>query len=206
MDRINTFLRRLPTGVVWALGLVPMALLFWGAVNGSLGADPVKALELGLGEWGLRLLIGSLAITPLMRLGLRLVKFRRAIGVTAFFYVALHFAVWLALDMGLRWGQITQDLWKRPYILIGFAAFLLLLPLAVTSTNGWLRRLGAAGWRRLHRLAYPAILLGAVHFVMIGKVWTAESLIHLGLVLGLLGLRLLPGHENRARLRPSTPV
>lgn len=206
MDQVNSLLRRMPTGVVWGLGLVPMAFLFWGAVNGSLGADPVKALELGLGEWGLRFLIASLAITPLMRLGLRLIKFRRAIGVTAFFYVTMHFVVWLVLDMGLRWGQIIEDLWKRPYILIGFAAFLFLVPLAVTSTNGWLRRLGTETWRRLHRLAYPAILLGAVHFVMIGKVWTTESLIHLGLVVGLVGLRLLPKRETRAGLRPSTPV
>lgn len=197
MERANALLRRVPTFVVWGLGLIPLALLIRGAVNGSLGADPVKALELELGEWGLRFLIASLAITPLMRRGLRLIKFRRAIGVTGFIYVALHFAVWLALDMGLRWGQIIEDLWKRPYILIGFAAFLLLVPLAVTSTNGWLRRLGAANWRRLHRLAYPAILLGAVHFVLIGKVWTVDSLIHLGLVLWLLGLRLWPKRESR---------
>jgi sulfoxide reductase heme-binding subunit YedZ len=158
-----------------------------------------------LGEWGLRFLMASLAVTPLMRLNLRLVKFRRAIGVTGFIYVALHFAVWLALDMGLRWGQIAEDLVKRPYIVVGFVAFLLMVPLALTSTNGWLRRLGAESWRRLHRLAYPAILLGAVHFVMIGKVWTAESLIHLGIVAGLLGLRLWPKRGNPARLRTPTP-
>jgi methionine sulfoxide reductase heme-binding subunit len=206
MDRLNALLRRVPTGVVWGLGLLPLILLIWGAVAGTLGADPVKALERALGEWGLRFLIASLAMTPLMRLGLRLIKFRRAIGVTGFIYVAFHFAVWLALDMGLRWGQITEDLFKRPYILVGLTAFLLLVPLAVTSTNGWLRRLGAEAWRRLHRLAYPAILLGAVHFVMIGKVWTTESLIHLGVVVALLGLRLWPRRENRARLRPSTPA
>lgn len=206
MDRLNGFLRLVPTGIVWGLGLVPLALLIWGAVANTLGPDPVKALEHGLGEWGLRFLIASLAITPLMRANLRLVKFRRALGVTGFVYVALHFTVWLALDMGLRWGQIIEDLWKRPYVLIGFAAFLLLLPLAVTSTNGWLKRLGAAGWRRLHWLTYPAILLGAAHFVMIGKVWTMESLIYLGLVLGLLALRLLPKREKRSQIRRSAPV
>jgi sulfoxide reductase heme-binding subunit YedZ len=200
MERLNTALRRLPTGVVWAGGALPALWLFWGVLAGALGPDPVAALERGLGEWGLRFLIASLAVTPLMRAGLRLLRFRRALGVLGFGYIALHFATWVALDMGLRWGQIADDLWKRPYILIGASAFLLLVPLAATSWDGAVRRLGAAAWRRLHRLAYPAILLGAVHFVMIGKVWTLESLIYLGLVLALLALRLRPAPRRRPRV------
>ena len=206
MERVNTALRRLPTGVVWAAAFVPMAWLVWLTATGGLGPDPVKALEHSLGEWGLRLLLASLAVTPLMRLGLRLVRFRCALGVAGFAYVVAHFAVWVGLDMGLRWGQVAQDLVKRPYIVVGLAGLLLLVPLAVTSTDGWLRRLGAVSWRRLHRLAYPAILLGAVHFVMVGKVLTVESLVHLGVAVALLAVRLVPRRARSRRLGPSTPV
>lgn len=197
MDRVNRALRRLPVWAVYLMGAVPAVLLLTGALTGGLGVDPVKGLEKELGEWGLRFLIASLAVTPLMRAGLRLIRFRRALGLLGFFYVLAHFAVWIALDMGLRWGQIAEDLWKRPYILVGFAGLLMLIPLAVTSSDGALRRMGAAAWRRLHRLAYPAIALGAVHFVMIGKVWTAESLIYLGITGGLLAVRLLPRPGRR---------
>lgn len=197
MDRINRLARRLPVWAVWLAGSVPAALLVVAAAGNRLGVDPVKALEHELGLWALRFLLASLAVTPLMRLGLRLMKFRRALGLLGFVYVLAHFAVWIALDMGLRWGQIAEDLWKRPYILVGFAGLLMLIPLAVTSSDGALRRMGAAAWRRLHRLAYPAIVLGAVHFVMIGKVWTAESLIYLAITGGLLAVRLLPRPGRR---------
>ncbi|MEZ5799051.1 MAG: protein-methionine-sulfoxide reductase heme-binding subunit MsrQ [Paracoccaceae bacterium] len=206
IDRLNGLARRLPTWPVWLIGLVPLALLILAAATDGLGPDPVKGLERPLGEWGLRLLIASLAVSPLMRAGLRLVRFRRALGVLGFGYVALHFATWIALDMSLRWAQIAGDLVKRPYIVVGFAALLLLVPLAVTSTNGWLRRLGAPRWRRLHRLAYPAILLGAVHFVMIGKVWTGESLVYLALTATLLALRLWPARAKPGRAGAATPA
>lgn len=197
MDRINRLARRLPVWAVWLAGALPAALLIAAVAGNRLGVDPVKALEHELGLWALRFLLASLAVTPLMRLGLRLMKFRRALGLLGFVYVLAHFAVWIALDMGLRWGQIAEDLWKRPYILVGFAGLLMLIPLAVTSSDGALRRMGAAAWRRLHRLAYPAIVLGAVHFVMIGKVWTAESLIYLAITGGLLAVRLLPRPGRR---------
>ncbi|MBE0552591.1 MAG: protein-methionine-sulfoxide reductase heme-binding subunit MsrQ [Rhodobacteraceae bacterium] len=197
MDRINRLARRLPVWAVWLAGALPATLLIAAAAGNRLGVDPVKALEHDLGLWALRFLLASLAVTPLMRLGLRLMKFRRALGLLGFFYVLAHFAVWIALDMGLRWGQIAEDLWKRPYILVGFAGLLMLIPLALTSSDGALRRMGAAAWRQLHRLAYPAIALGAVHFVMIGKVWTAESLIYLAITGGLLAVRLLPRPGRR---------
>ena len=197
MDHINRQLRRLPAWVVYALGTLPAGLLIYGAFFGGLGPDPVKGLERSLGEWGLRFLIASLAVTPLMRVGLRLLKFRRALGLLGFFYILAHFAVWIGLDMGLYWAQIARDLVKRPYIIVGFAGFLMLLPLAITSNDGSIRRLGGQVWRRLHRLAYPAILAGAVHFVMIGKVWTTESLIYLGLVGVLLAVRLIPPRRRR---------
>lgn len=197
MDQINQYLRRLPTWVVYLGGAVPGALLIYGAVFGGLGPDPVKGLERPLGEWGLRFLIASLAVTPLMRVGLRLLKFRRALGLLGFFYILAHFAVWIGLDMGLYWPQIVGDLVKRPYILVGFSGFLMLLPLAITSSNAMIRRLGGQAWRRLHRLAYPAILAGAVHFLMIGKVYTTEALIYLGLVGVLLVLRLIPQRKRQ---------
>lgn len=192
MDRVNHALRRLPVWAVYLIGAVPAALLLTAGFTGGLGVDPVKGLEHELGEWGLRFLIASLAVTPLMRVGLRLIRFRRALGLLGFWYVLAHFAVWIALDMGLMWSQIAGDLVKRPYIIVGFAAFLMLLPLALTSSDTALRRMGALAWRNLHKLAYPAILAGAVHFVMIGKVWTGDSLIYLGLVLALLAIRLVP--------------
>lgn len=197
MDQINRQLRRLPTWAVYFAGTIPAALLIYGAVFGGLGPDPVKGLERPLGEWGLRFLIASLAVTPLMRVGLRLLKFRRALGLLGFFYILAHFAVWIGLDMGLYWPQIAGDLIKRPYIIVGFAGFLMLLPLAITSNDGMIRRLGGQAWRRLHRLAYPAILAGAVHFLMIGKVYTTEALIYLGLVAVLLAIRLIPQRRRR---------
>ena len=192
MQRLNALARRLPTWPVWLLGLVPLVWLAVQATAGRLGADPVRALEHGLGLWGLRLLLASLAVTPLLHLGLRLVRFRRALGVLGFGYIALHLLVWLTLDMALLWPQIAADLVKRPYVLVGFAAFLLLIPLAMTSTDAALRRLGARRWRRLHRLSYVAIPLGAVHFVMIGKVWAVDSLVYLAVTLVLVALRLVP--------------
>lgn len=197
MDQINRSLRRLPTWVVYLGGAIPAALLLYGAFFGGLGPDPVKGLERPLGEWGLRFLIASLAVTPLMRVGLRLLKFRRALGLLGFFYILAHFMVWIGLDMGLLWTQIAQDLVKRPYIIVGFAGFLMLLPLAITSNDGMIRRMGGRAWRRLHKLAYPAILAGAVHFLMIGKVYTTEALIYLGLVGVLLAVRLIPQRRRQ---------
>ena len=128
---------------------------------GGLGPDPVKAIERGLGERGLQFLLASLAITPLRRVGLNLLRFRRALGLLSFTYVALHLTAWVWLDMGLRWSEMVADLWKRPYIILGMVGFLAMLPLAVTSTNAAIRRMGAAAWARLHRLAYVAILAGS---------------------------------------------
>ena len=191
-DQFNGYARRLPTWVVYLTGAVPFGLLVYGAFFGGLGADPVKTLELELGVWGLRFLIASLAITPLMTYGIRLLKFRRSLGLLGFLYILMHFTTWVVLDLGLRWGQIGSELVKRPFIVIGFLAFLLLIPLAATSWNGAIRRMGAVAWKKLHKLAYAAILLGAVHFVMIGKVYTVDSILYLVLTLLLLGSRLRP--------------
>lgn len=190
LDSFNGAARRVPSWVIYIVGAIPFAILVYNSLYGGLGPDPVKGLEKELGEWGLRFLVASLAITPLMRTGLRLLKFRRAVGLVGFYYICLHFFVWITLDLALRWGQIGSELYKRPFIVVGFVAFLMLLPLALTSWNGAIRRLGAVAWKRLHRLAYLAILAGAVHYVMIGKVWSFDALFYLALTLVLLATRL----------------
>ena len=192
MDRINAFARRVPTWAVYLFGLVPLGLLVWGAFFGGLGPDPVKAIERGLGERGLQFLLASLAITPLRRAGLNLIRFRRALGLLAFLYVALHLTAWVWLDMGLRWGEMLADLTKRPFVIVGMVGFVVLVPLAATSWNGAIRRMGAAAWGRLHKLAYVAILAGVLHYVLLSKVWTAEVLVYAAIALGLLTLRLVP--------------
>jgi sulfoxide reductase heme-binding subunit YedZ len=202
MDLVNGTARRVPTWVVYALGLAPLAVLVWGAVADTLGADPVKAIEHRLGELGLQFLLASLAITPLRRVGLNLIKFRRALGLLAFAYVALHLAAWVVLDMGLRWSEMAADLVKRPYIIVGMIGFVVLVPLAATSWNGAIRRMGPVAWARLHRLAYLAILAGVLHFVLLSKVWTAEVLIYAALALGLLAVRLIPKTRARAQAAP----
>ena len=197
-DRLNTALRRVPVWVVYLLGALPAPYLFYMAATGGLGVEPIKALEHELGQWALQLLIAGLAVTPLRRhLGVNLMRFRRAIGVLAFCYIGLHLLVWLLLDVQIP-AQVWGDIVKRPYITIGMASFLLLLPLALTSNNLSVRRLGPA-WRRLHRLVYPAVLLAAVHFVMLRKGLQIEPLIYLGLILALLALRL----PARRRPRPA---
>ena len=191
IDAINRAARRVPPWSLYLAGLLPPAWLLWLAVSGGLGVEPVKALEHELGDLALKLLLAGLAITPLRRFaGINLIRFRRALGLVAFSYVLLHLAVWLFLDVQI-WSQIWADIVKRPYITVGMAGLLLLVPLALTSNDASMRRLGPA-WRRLHRLVYAAVLLGAVHSVMVQKVWEAEPLIHLGIAAALIGLRYVP--------------
>jgi methionine sulfoxide reductase heme-binding subunit len=200
VDRVNALARRVPTWAVYSLGVVPLGFLVWGAVTNELGADPVKAVEHRLGLLGLQFLIASLAISPLRRAGLNLIRFRRALGLLAFFYVVLHLVAWIWLDMGLRWSEMAADLWKRPYIIAGMVGLAALLPLALTSTNAAIRQMGPVAWGRLHRLAYLAILAGILHFVLLSKVWTTEVLLYAALSLGLLAIRLLPRASRRRRV------
>ena len=199
-SRVNRELRRVPTAVVWLGGLIPALWLVWLLANGGLGPDPVRPLEHELGIWSLRFLIAALCVSPLLRAtGVNLIRFRRAIGVLGFGYAALHLMVWLVLDIQLRWDEIARDLVKRPYITIGMLAFVLLVPLAATSTNGAIRRMGGAAWRRLHLLAWPATIAGALHYLMVVKAWPPEPIVYLGIVLGLVVLRL-------GRIRRSAPA
>lgn len=199
--RISGGVRQVPTWPVYLLGLLPPAWLLYQGITGGLGVDPVKVMEHQLGIWALQLLLAGLCITPLMRfVRLNLLKFRRAVGVLGFLYIVFHLVVWLVLDIQLRWGEIWADIVKRPYITVGMAAFVLAIPLAATSWNGAVRRLGAATWGKLHQLTYVIVLLGAVHFILQEKVWTIESLLYLGLGIGLVGLRL-PKLIGRLRAR-----
>lgn len=192
-----------PEWAVYAVGLVPAADLFVRAFSNALGADPLRILENGLGEWALRFLILGLAVTPLMRLArINLVKYRRALGLVAFIYVVLHLGVYLVLDKQFFWGEIGADIVKRPYITIGMAAFVLLVPLAVTSNRLSIRKMGAAGWRKLHRLVYPAVLFGAVHYLLLVKAWPPEPIIYLVIVVGLLALRFV---KPAGRARGGSP-
>ncbi len=200
MDRINGFARKVPTWVVYALGLVPLGVLIWGALFGGLGVDPVKAIERTLGLRGLQFMLASLAITPLRRVGLNLIRFRRALGLLAFAYVSLHLTAWVWLDMGLRWTEMLADLWKRPYVILGMVGFLAMLPLALTSTNAAIRRMGPLVWGRLHRLAYVAVLAGVLHLALLSKVWTVEVLAYVALAAALLALRLLPRRRTAQRM------
>ncbi|KPP88544.1 MAG: sulfoxide reductase heme-binding subunit YedZ [Rhodobacteraceae bacterium HLUCCO07] len=193
---INRAARRVPPSLIYVAAVLHIFWLFWQGQTGGLGPEPINALEHALGETGLKLIVVGLAVTPLLRLTrVNLVRFRRALGLTAFLYVTVHLLVWLVLDVGL-WSEIWADIVKRPYVTVGMAAFVLLVPLAVTSNDRSVRRMGAAAWRRLHRLVYPAALLGAVHFVMIGKTWALEPLVYLGAILALLALRASRGGRD----------
>lgn len=197
-DRINTAVRRLPTWPVYVVGLLPMAAYFYMGLTGALGPEPIKALEHEYGGLALKLLIAGLCITPLRRLvGVNLMKFRRALGLLAFAYVSAHLLVWLVLDIGNA-ARIWADILKRPYITVGMAGFVLLVPLAVTSSNKAIRAMGA-GWRKLHRLVYPAVALGGLHYVMLVKGWQIEPLLYLAAILALLALRV----PRRVLLSPS---
>lgn len=201
-DGVNRAIRRVPAWPIYAGSFGYAGWLFWLGVSGGLGPNPVEALEHALGEAALYTLITGLAITPLRRiLGLNFLKFRRAIGLSCFFFVFVHLLTWAVLDVQAL-DRIWADILKRPYITVGMAAFALLLPLAVTSNDISLRRLGPA-WRRLHRLVYPAALLGAVHYVMLVKGWQLKPLGLLAIVVALLAIRLArgPGHHRRPHRR-----
>lgn len=194
VDALNGALRRVPVWPFYVVGFLPPAWDLWLALNNQLGADPVRALEHRMGLLALQLLIATLVVTPLRDLTrVNLLRFRRMLGLMAFYYALLHVAVWLVLDRQFNGAQILGDLTKRPYIIIGMASLLLLLPLALTSTNWAIRRLGGARWRGLHRLIYPASVLAAVHFVWLVKAWPLEPLVYAASVAGLLGYRALKG-------------
>jgi sulfoxide reductase heme-binding subunit YedZ len=197
--QVNGTLRRVPPWVLYPLGMVPFAVLFGQALTGSLGIDPVKELEHQLGLYGLQLLIAGLLVTPLRRwTGINLIRYRRAIGLLAFVYVSLHLATWVVLDLQLRWTEIGADLVKRPYIILGMVGFLAMVPLAATSNNASVRRMGAAAWARLHQLTYVAVLAGAAHYLILVKAWPLEPILYALVATGLVAVRFLWKAQRRS--------
>lgn len=192
---------------VYIAGMVPAVWYFWLGVNDALGADPQKTLERMLGLWALRFLIVGLAISPLRQLGgPNLIRYRRAVGLLAFYYACLHLSVYMLLDQGLDWRAIWADIVKRPFITVGMLAFVLLVPLAVTSNNAMIKRLGAAAWSRIHRLVYVAAAAAVLHFVMLVKSWTFELALYCVLIAGLLLIRLVMSQRKRRRSTARQPA
>lgn len=157
--------------ILCLLCLLPVISLFGLGITDSLGANPIETVVRSLGDWGFRLILIGLFIPVLVKLTGKTLfnRWRRIIGLAAFGYVVLHLLAWLGLDQGFYWPAIVEDITKRTYILLGMAAFLLLVPLAVTSSNRMIQRLGYARWKRLHRLVYPASILVAVHYLLLVK-------------------------------------
>jgi methionine sulfoxide reductase heme-binding subunit len=197
MDR--RALDRLVYGLVWLACFAPLLWLAWRGFNNDLGANPIDKLIRELGVWGLRLLIVGLAITPVARLlrQPRLIRFRRTVGLFAFTYVLLHLTNYVVTDQWFDWAAIGKDILKRPFITVGMAAFVLLVPLAVTSTNRALRKLGPVRWRKLHRLTYLIVPLGVIHYLMLVKADHRPPLIYGAIVAVLLGWRVWDGMRKR---------
>jgi len=189
MQRINQFIGRAPPWLVYVVAVFPPCWFLYLGLTGGLGVEPIKALEHRLGELALQILLVTLAVRPLRELfGVNLLKQRRALGVVTFCYVLLHLLVWLVLDVQIL-SEIWADIIKRPYITVGMASFLLMIPLAVTSNNFSLRKLGPKRWNSMHRLMYPLALLASLHFVMLAKGFQIEPLVYLGITVVLIALR-----------------
>ena len=179
--------------VAWLLCLTPAFSLTWKAFHDGLGANPVEYITHATGNWTLRFILITLAITPVRKLikQPQLVRFRRMLGLFAFFYGCLHFTTWFWLDKSLDLGEMWKDVLKRPFITMGFLGFAAMIPLAITSTVGWIRRLGGKNWQRLHRLIYVTGAAGVVHYY-----WLVKSDVRLPVMYGVilaivLGLRLI---------------
>ena len=185
---------------VFAACLIPLGLLLWRGFTGGLTANPIEDITHRTGDWTLRFLLIALAITPLRRLTgwAALASFRRMLGLFAFFYVVLHFSTYLVLDFFFAFDLIFDDIVERRYITAGFTGFVLLIPLAVTSTKRMIRRLGGERWKRLHRLVYVTAVAGVVHYYWLVKIDVREPLIYASILAVLLGVRLWFRFANRS--------
>jgi sulfoxide reductase heme-binding subunit YedZ len=187
---INTAMRRVPAWTVYIVGIAYSAWLFYLGLTGGLGVEPIKSLEHAYGLLGLQLLIAGLAVTPLRNYtGVNLIKFRRAIGLMTFYYILLHLLVWLVLDVQIL-SQIWADILKRKYITVGMAAFVLMIPLALTSNNRALRKIGPVRWRQLHKLTYAVAIMGALHFLWLVKGIQLEPILYTAAIGILLATRI----------------
>ena len=194
MAKLPTLPRRYHSASIWTLyvvGLLPAVWYFYLAATGGLGFNPVKEFEHLLGIWALRFIVATLAITPLRDLaGINWIRYRRALGLLAFYYVLMHFAVYASLDLRFNLGAVGADIARRPYITIGFACLLMLIPLAITSNNWSIRKLGPR-WTKLHKRIYVIAAGGVLHFILARKSLTLEPAIYLALITALLAYRPL---------------
>jgi sulfoxide reductase heme-binding subunit YedZ len=188
----NLKIRWINKPILFITALLPLAFLIYRALTNDLGANPIETINRYTGDWVLRFLLITLAVTPLRRLtGWNgLLRYRRMLGLFAFFYACVHFLSWAWLDQYFVLADIIQDVTKRPYITVGFASFLMLIPLALTSTNAMIRRLGAKRWQQLHRLVYLIGIGGVVHFLWLVKSDIREPLVYGAVLALLLGFRL----------------
>ena len=196
---INGALRRLPAGAIYIVSAIYAGWEFWRALNqlGPYLVEPINVLERTYGEIALIMLVVGLTVTPLRKwTGINLLKFRRAIGLSAFFFVLAHFLVFAVLDVQSV-SRVWEEVVKRPYVTVGMASFLMLIPLALTSNNLSLRKLGAASWRKLHKLTYPAAVLGALHYLWLVKGFQIEPIIYLMVILGLVATRYVTLERKR---------
>jgi sulfoxide reductase heme-binding subunit YedZ len=211
LARAEAPLRRLIRPALWLLVVVPAIVLVAQLLLNQLGAEPIESLEHASGEWALRLLAASLAVTPLMRLtgwGW-LVAQRRFLGLAAFFWAMGHLSVYIVLDQFFDWPEIVKDVLKHLYITVGMLAFVLMIPLALTSTKSSIRRLGGQRWTQLHRLVYVSAVAGCVHYLWAVKKDIAEPLLYAAVFVVLFVLRLVlrkPGPRTSRPLPPPTPV
>ena len=191
--------------VVYLLCLLPLAALGWRALHGELTANPIEFITHATGDWTLRFLVITLCVTPFRKI-LRLpelIRFRRMLGLFAFFYACLHFTTYIWLDKFFDLSEMWKDIAKRKYITVGFTAFLLLIPLAVTSTAGWIRRLGGKRWQQLHRLIYFSAALGVIHYYWLVKSAVIRPLTYGAIVTVLLLWRLFASLSKKKQLRVS---
>jgi methionine sulfoxide reductase heme-binding subunit len=192
---------------VFLVCLMPLALLGWDAYTQNLGANPIEKITHSTGDWTLRFLLITLAITPLRKLLPlpSLIKFRRMLGLYAFFYGSLHFLTYVWLDKFFHLDEMIADIEKRKFITIGLTAFTLLIPLAITSTAGWIRRLGGKRWQMLHRLIYFSAICGVIHYLWLVKADIRKPLEYGAILAALLGYRIvawmIPKHIKRGSVR-----
>jgi methionine sulfoxide reductase heme-binding subunit len=187
--------------VVFLVCLVPFACLVWRALHANLGANPVEFVQHATGDWTLRFLILTLSITPLRKLFSipELIRFRRMLGLLAFFYVCLHFLTYIGPDQSFNMGGMWKDIQKRRYITVGFTAFVLLIPLAITSTAGWIRRLGGRRWQMLHRAIYVSAVCGVIHYYWLVKSDVRKPVFYAAIVTVLLAWRIGAWFLRRGR-------
>ena len=190
---------------VFLLCLIPFADLLWRFITGNLGINPVETLQHGTGDWTIRFIVFTLCITPFRRLFNLpdLIRFRRMLGLFAFFYVCMHFLTYLGPDQSFDLSGMWKDVAKRPFISVGFAGFVSLIPLAVTSTAGWIRRIGGKRWQMLHRLIYFAAVCGVVHYYWLVKSDVRKPVFYGALVAILLLWRLVSWISKRRSQAPA---